>query len=706
MTGNDPPMDERLRLLQVPAPGLPKRLRLEPRRPKLYLVPSLALIKSSLADINTRADSLTGDDTHSVNFDENMDKFYRLLSQRVNRWAYVAYYLPILRWFPNYSISNNLLGDLVAGLSLASFQIPLVMSFATSLARLPAVLGLYTIIIGSLVYPIFGTVPILVVGPSPLSAIIYGQTIEQMHHIMSEKLDLMVISSALTAILGAVLFGCGLFRFGFLDKMFSRALLKGFIAAMGVIMIVNQLPVELGLEEEMAKHPHVTTLDKIWFLATHLDLSHKLTTYISILTFIIVYAVKKAKPLIRCAVYFPELLLMVVLATLACYHFLWPSRGVEVVGDVTVDHVALHNPFTLSRFSLYKKVFSTAFLVTLLGFFDSATAIRSLDAKYNFNVSSNRELLALGAVNVVNSVFAGLPAFGAFGRSKINAQAGALTPMSGIFMALATIFVVVYMLQYFFFLPQCVLALTTTIIGVTVLEEMPQDIMFFCRTQGYDELVTFALVFMITLLWLAEAGVFTGIGVAVVRVIKQGTQSRIQIMGRIPGTVAFRNADELIEESFNHATTPETLPDLVAEIEQIEGTLIVKIPEPLNFANSSDLKAKFLRLEKYGSLLIHPSQPQAISTPKRIVFDCKGMTKIDTGAVQILREICERATHEGSTVCFSRVPLIPLVRDKLRRSGIVTLVNGNIRSDQETLGLGLGFYMSIDDAVRALEGDV
>ena len=164
-------MDERQFLLppSQQCSLLPQRSRSLSRRPHLYLVPLSHSIKLPLADLQSRSqDNLL---VHSAKFQENFDKYMQLLSQTPQRWAYVAYYLPILQWLPLYRWSDQFLGDLVAGLSSASFQIPLVMSFARLLAHLPAILGLLSIIVGPLVYAVFGTVPILMVGPLPLSAI-------------------------------------------------------------------------------------------------------------------------------------------------------------------------------------------------------------------------------------------------------------------------------------------------------------------------------------------------------------------------------------------------------------------------------------------------------------------------------------------------------------------------------------------------------
>lgn len=680
------------------------------RRPPLFSVPSSASLRSLKSLNDPDIDRLTDE----IEFPE----------AKIDLFHYISYYLPILKWLPKYSVRKSFAGDFLSGLSIASFQIPLVMSFATSLGHLPAVTGLYSMIVGSLVYSILGSVPVLIVGPAPSLALLYGQLIGSLpHDEFRDKFSTIEIAATMTATASGILLGAGIFRFGFLSNVLSRSLLKGFLGAMGLIMIISQLTPELKLAGFIPKH--ASSIEQLVFVVTNWDKVHKLSFYISAVTLVMVMAVRfiKVKLITRYknVIYFPELLLMVVFATFFCWKYEWHLHGVSIVGDLRshgnksdpVKH--LFNPIQWTKISLFKRTFSTAFLCTTLGYFDSVIATKNLGARFNFNVSANRELIALGSVNLIACALGGLPAFGALGRSKINVMAGATSPMSGIVMAVLTIIAVMYLLPYLYYLPECVLALSTTIIGITVLEEVPTDLSFFWRIGGYDEIITFTLVFLITFFWSAEAGVTLGVGIAILRIIKKLSRSRIQILGRIPHSTIFRNADELIEESFStfNPTSPsrsgshDKLNSLISEIEEIEGVLIIKIPEPLNFANVGDLQNRLSRIEKYGSLLTHPSQPHTrdINNLQYIVFDCKGMSLIDSLATQILYEIVNRYIENDISVCFSRVPID--IRGVFSKLGLTKLVNEEFNRTENpfgnSAGMGDGFFKSIDEALKVVE---
>jgi MFS superfamily sulfate permease-like transporter len=100
----------------------------------------------------------------------------------------------------------------------------------------------------------------------------------------------------------------------------------------------------------------------------------------------------------------------------------------------------------------------TSFIIALLGFFESSVAAKGLgdgaeDGIKGAPVSANREMVALGAANVIGGLFLALPAFGGYGRSKVNATTGGRTQMSSIFLSLITFIIVMFFLSYLYYLP-------------------------------------------------------------------------------------------------------------------------------------------------------------------------------------------------------------------------------------------------------------
>lgn len=603
------------------------------------------------------------------------------------KWSQrVPYYLPCYSWLPSYNC-NKFFGDLVAGLSLASFQIPLALSYATAIAHVPALCGLYSLAIPPIIYAVFGSVPQMIVGPEGAISLVVGQAVEPlMSH--DKHVDPVDLVSVLSCIGGFYLLGAGLCRFGFLDNVLSRALLRGFISAVGIVMIINSLYDELGLNliKDIPAHFH-SPVKKFIFIFETINRSHRPTAIISLVSFVLIQVTQHIKgKLIKKGynrwVFLPEILIVVVSSTILSAVYDWKSLGVAVVGKIKTKGFSYKFPISKETMPLYHSLMSSGFLAATLGFFESTTASKSLGSAYDLPISSNRELVALGSINLCGGIIGALPAFGGYGRSRINAISGAQTTMSGLIMGSVTLITIFFLLDYIYYLPQCVLSVITTIVGLKLLDETPADLRFHIRAKGYSELITFCITITATLLYSVEAGIALGVGYSVIRVIKNSTKSGIQILGRLPNTNTFLNADEPLPE------------DQGEFLEEIEGCMIVKIAEPLTFSNASDLKLRLMRLERYGSAKTHPAAPRTRedSMNKHILFDLNGMTYFDSSAAQIFYEILEAYKKKSIHVYLIRVPTKHGIRKRIKNSGITDLTDGK-------------FYNSIDEVMMLLDNE-
>jgi MFS superfamily sulfate permease-like transporter len=159
--------------------------------------------------------------------------------------------------------------------------------------------------------------------------------------------------------------------------------------------------------------------------------------------------------------YVPDRFVIVVLSAVFAWYFDWPSKGIEVLGDVQASGTLfkVHWPFKKTSMKLASDAFSTSFVIALLGFFESSVAAKSLGTgaksttAIKLTLSPNREMVALGTANLIGGLFMAVPAFGGYGRSKVNASTGGKTPMSSIFLSLITIFCIFFVTPYFYYLP-------------------------------------------------------------------------------------------------------------------------------------------------------------------------------------------------------------------------------------------------------------
>ncbi|KAH3902997.1 uncharacterized protein SCDLUD_000600 [Saccharomycodes ludwigii] len=653
----------------------------------------------------------------------------------------IPYYLPILNWLPKYTVPK-FIGDFSAGLSLASFQIPLAISFATTMAHLDPLTGLFSLSLTPIVYSVVGSIPQMIVGPESAISLIVGQTVDHLvkeyNKNGEEVVDPLLVSASLTFISGTTLFLGGILGLGFLDNILSQVLLMGFISGVGITMIVGSFITQCKLDhlfKSVPEHYH-STFDKIVFLFKYCDLStiDRPTVLISVLSFSALILLRWLKKKLsydrrhKWVFFFPEILFVVLLSI----YFSWkcdlhgnygillvksmarkrgkkstksPSTSISLTNK---DFVSLWMPpfSTLNKFKY--ELLHPGIMVALLGFFESTTASKSLDSLYNIELSSsNRELVALGSLNIVGSMIGGcLPSFGGYGRSRINALSGAKTTFSGGIMGVFTLLTIFWFLPYIEYVPICVLSSISSVIGLKLLEESPHLLKFHYTCRGYSELFMFTAVFITTITYSLEGGITVGIVIALIKIVKHSTKSRIQLLGRKNNSDKFVHVDTMgstrASHHHNHHHHQQQQSRHESIVFEIEGCLIVKIPEPLTFTNSSDLKIKLKRLEKFGSTKQHPAAPRSRneSMTRFIIFDINGMTNIDSSAALVLYEIIKDYTFKKMARVFLVGKYVPVrVKDRLANSGILELV----QYDEFNINVGDSIFKNIKSVLQVID---
>lgn len=208
------------------------------------------------------------------------------------RMMYLKYYIPILNWTQQYKW-RYLKGDLVAAITMASFYIPMALSYASNLAHLPPVHGLYSFAFNPLIYAILGTCPQMVVGPEAPGSLLVGEIVRE--NIKKGTTDdndgrrNAEIAGIVTCMAGAFILIGGFFRLGFLDNVLSRPFLRGFISAIGVVIFIDQLIPQMGLARLAADQvSHGSCLDKFLFLVRNVGNAHGLTCAVSFTAFAII----------------------------------------------------------------------------------------------------------------------------------------------------------------------------------------------------------------------------------------------------------------------------------------------------------------------------------------------------------------------------------------------------------------------------------
>ncbi|CUA67011.1 Putative sulfate transporter YPR003C [Saccharomyces cerevisiae S288c] [Rhizoctonia solani] len=574
------------------------------------------------------------------------------------------YYVPALDWLPNYSFSL-FWGDFAAGLTVASLVIPMSMSYASGLARLDPLAGLIAAAVPGLIYSLFGSSRQLSVGPEASLSLLVGQAITHILHgdptaKVPHSMGL-AVSTMITFQVGCISFVLGLLRLGFIDVVLSRALLRGFVTAVAVVITIEQLIPMLGLAklEHTIKPVPVTSLEKFLFIVenagTH---AHWLTATISFGTLVALLGTRAIKRRLAkregwgWVKFVPEVFLAVVIATALCDEFDWDLRGVDILGSASIKKGAKLFDFPLKHANLkfLKATTSTAILISVVGYLDSVVAAKQNAARFGYSISPNRELVALGAGNLVSSFFPGtLPA------SRLNADIGGRTQMASVLSSCFIILAVFFLLPALYYLPRSVLASIVCLVVYGLLAEAPEDVGFYIKMRSWVDLALMLVTFVFTLFWSVEVGVVVSVTVSLLLVVHKSSKAHIKILGRVPGTDRWTPIDE----------DPDA-------IEDVPGLLIVRVRESLDFANTGQLKERLRRLELYGPAKAHPSEAPRRNDASVVVFHMSDVETIDASAVQIFKELVEQYRERGVSTFFAH--LRQEQREKFEKAEIIEII--------------------------------
>ena len=153
--------------------------------------------------------------------------------------------VPIIGWLPKYQMSWLGL-DLLAGLSVWALVVPQALAYA-NVVGVPAQYGLYTILGASVLYAVFASTHQVVTGPSASVAAVTAPVAAL--YVASTSPDYLSTVIALTMAVGVVYVVLGALRMGWVSNFLAKAVLEGFIFAVGFGLIVDQLPKILGVEK-------------------------------------------------------------------------------------------------------------------------------------------------------------------------------------------------------------------------------------------------------------------------------------------------------------------------------------------------------------------------------------------------------------------------------------------------------------------------
>src|SRR4051812_20705542 len=153
-------------------------------------------------------------------------------------------YLPPARWLADYR-AGWLPGDIIAGVTLAAYAIPVSLAYA-ALAGLPPQVGIYGYLLGGLGYALLGSSRQLAIGPTSAISLMIAATVGAMAEGDAQRYVQIASLAAFTVALLCLL--AWLFRLSVLVTLVSDSILTGFKVGAGLTIAMTQLPKLFGVD--------------------------------------------------------------------------------------------------------------------------------------------------------------------------------------------------------------------------------------------------------------------------------------------------------------------------------------------------------------------------------------------------------------------------------------------------------------------------
>ena len=327
---------------------------------------------------------------------------------------------PFLSWLPRQTRAS--VGrDLLVGLSGAILALPQSIAYAL-IAGLPPEYGLYAAIVPVLIACLWGSSWHLICGPTAAISIVLYASVSPLAVPASQ--DYITLILLLTLLAGVFQWLLGMLRFGALVNFVSHSVVLGFTLGAALVIALGQLPNLLGLDLPN----QATALNSLLSLLDHLGAVDKPSLLLGLGTLLLGVALKLLRPR------WPSLLITLVLSALVVW--LWPALfGHVKLVSAFVGQLPPLSPLPLDL-EMLLRLLPSAVAVGMLGLVTSLSIARSLSARSEQLLDANQEVRAQGLSNIVGAFFSGYLSSGSFTRSGLSYEAGAHSPLAGVFSAL------------------------------------------------------------------------------------------------------------------------------------------------------------------------------------------------------------------------------------------------------------------------------
>lgn len=495
--------------------------------------------------------------------------------------------------------------DVLAGLSIAGLLLPEAVAYS-GIADLPPQAGVIALFAGLLCYGIFGSSRFAIVSATSSSAAFLAAATASMS--AGDPVHRMILAGGLVLLTGIVLLLAGFARIGGITHFISRPVLQGFAFGLALVIIVKQIATVVGIHP---LHPDmVHTLIELYRRSAEW---HPASTVLGLASLALLFSLGWLKRV-------PSAAVVIALGIAAGKWLDLANYGIDLVGPISLK---LEMP-SLPRLGQaeWLRLAELAIALVLVLYAETYGAIRTFAMKHGDGTAPNRDLLTLGAANLLSGMFHGLPVGAGYSATSANEASGARSRLAGWAAAVVLFTVIATLLPFIALMPHPVLA-AIVIHAVSHTLTLATFRPYFQWER--DRLIVVLSVLAVVILGILD-GLLVAIGISLLLMLRHLSKSNVAVLGRLGES----------HDYVDCAVHPEAQP--------VPGMLILRPEEALFFANAE-------------RIITQAQQPimgniKAVDT---VILSLEESPDLDSTSLQALDEFTKFVAAQNCQLIFARL---------------------------------------------------
>jgi SulP family sulfate permease len=441
----------------------------------------------------------------------------------------------------------------------------------------------------------------------------------------------------LNLMVGLIKLGLGVARLGTLVNFISTAVVIGFTAGAGLLIIGAQLRNFFGIDIPQ----DASFLLGIRNFIAHIGETDPAILAVGAFTLLAALAGKRFLPQV------PYMLTGIVAGAL----FAWLLGVFGVAHVPTIGELpSAVPPVSLPDMSLHawQTLAPIALALTVIGLSEAISSARAVALKSGQRIDGNQEFIGQGLANIAGSFTSSYPTSGSFNRTGANYEAGARTPLACVFSAFFLLAILLLVRPLATFLPVASMAAVLFIVAGGLIDVRAMRRVW--RTSRTDAL-TMAVTFVATLTIRLEVAILVGVLVSLLIYLNWATHP--QVVRVVPDPRAQRRFRALESDS-------PLCPQL--DILRIDGALFFGSVEHIR----DEIEAA----------------REARPATRHLLLIGTGVNLIDNAGAELLAWLARSLRESGVTLYLCKFR--PVVRAVLERGGAIEEIGaGNVFPTKE-----------------------